>query len=376
MNLAKKLARYGPEPPRPLSPPVPSLEQGLEVRTYTHPELQDRLAPFLPLSISGILEMALVTEKVPLHPTEILFLDTETTGLSRGVGTIPFLTGVAYFRENHLVIEQFFLRNPSSEKKYLERIESLLLRFPYLVTYNGKSFDVPLLANRLTLHRKKRPLPVLHFDLLHILRRLYPGRVLGSYAQSRMEKEILGFERLDDISGAAIPQIYFDFIKYGLDDQLDAVFDHNGRDLMGLALLFLAAIQLYEKRTINHSALRSGLARILSRNQREAEAITLLEGGPSHPDLLYRDRLLLASLYRKQSRYKESLQLFEEIEKQFGCPYALLCVARLQERIFGNVKAALKATESLMGLVHQRRSRLFAVEQLEKRRDRLRQKLA
>ncbi|MBE7436948.1 MAG: ribonuclease H-like domain-containing protein [Spirochaetales bacterium] len=374
MNLAQKLARYSPDQVKSVA--AANEAQGFEVRSFTHPDLQSRLQPFLPLSLSGILELALVKEKVPLHPGEVIFLDTETTGLSRGVGTIPFLTGVAYFKENNLVIEQFFLRNPACEKEYLEHIESLLLRFPYLVSYNGKSFDMPLLANRLILHRKKKPLPVLHFDLLHILRRLYPGRVLGSYAQSRMEKEMLGMERLHDLPGAAIPQIYFDFVKYGQDDQLSAVFEHNGRDLLGLALLFLAAIQIYESKTVSHSALRSGMARILSRNHRDPEAIALLEAGPSHPDLLYRDQLLLACLHRKQGSYKEALRLFVEIQQRFACPYALLSAARLQERIFGNIQEALAATEALLRLSHERRSRLFASDTLMKRRDRLRQKLA
>ena len=130
------------------------------------------LAEYLPFQLSGVLELALWPQPEALHPEDVLFLDTETTGLNRGAGTLPFLTGLASFESNQLVRELIYLAEPGGEEDYLEYLQQTFRRFKYLVSYNGRAFDVPLLRSRLILNRKPGMPEFLHFDLLHIFRRL------------------------------------------------------------------------------------------------------------------------------------------------------------------------------------------------------------
>ncbi|MEQ9365547.1 MAG: ribonuclease H-like domain-containing protein, partial [Leptospirales bacterium] len=102
-----------------------------------------RLSRYRPFSLSGILELALWAQPEALHPEDVLFLDTETTGLTRGAGTLPFLTGLASFEAGHLVRELIFMSEPGGEEDYLDYIQERFGRFKYLVSYNGRAFDVP-----------------------------------------------------------------------------------------------------------------------------------------------------------------------------------------------------------------------------------------
>jgi tetratricopeptide (TPR) repeat protein len=186
-----------------------------------------------------------------------------------------------------------------------------------------------------------------------------------------MEEELLGSARAGDLPGAEIPQIYFDYIKYSDQARLPAVFEHNRLDMQGLALLFLEAIALYGQKNVRHTALRSGIARVLSRNQRHAEALELLESGQSHPELFYRDRLLMAHLYRKKGDALRASQAFQELFEKFRCPYALLALSRLQERATGDYESALRSTDALLDLKHGSQSAIFSESALLRRRSRL-----
>jgi len=170
-------------------------------------------------------------------PGQWLFLDTETTGLAGGSGTYAFLVGVAWWEGGGLEIEQFFLREYSEERSLLFALRERIAEHPVLVTFNGKSFDWPLLETRYRMSRKiSVPAPSAHLDFLHPARNLWRLR-LGSVRLSELERHVLGSDRGTDVPSGLIPQIYFDYVRGGSPEGLVPVFHHNQMDLRGLAAL-------------------------------------------------------------------------------------------------------------------------------------------
>ncbi len=176
-------------------------------------------------------------------PEKWLFLDTETTGLAGGTGTYAFLVGLAWWDAGGLQVEQFFMRDFSEEHSLLHELSRHLAERPVLVTFNGKSFDWPLLESRFTMTRSiTAPKLAAHLDLLHPARALWKLR-LGSVRLVELERHILdaprlGWHRDDDVSSALIPQFYFDYLRGGPTAPLAGVVRHNQMDLRGLAALF------------------------------------------------------------------------------------------------------------------------------------------
>lgn len=186
-------------------------------------------------------------------PEKWLFLDTETTGLAGGTGTYAFLVGLAWWDAGGLHVEQLFLRDFSEEHSLLHELAARLAERPVLVTFNGKSFDWPLLENRFTMTRAiKVPQLAAHLDLLHPARALWKLR-LGSVRLVELERHVLDAERLgwhrgDDVASALIPQFYFDYLRGGSADPLAGVVKHNQMDLRGLAALFGKINSLLDER--------------------------------------------------------------------------------------------------------------------------------
>jgi hypothetical protein len=166
----------------------------------------------------------------------MLFVDTETTGLSGGVGTLPFLVGLAWFEGRSLVVRQLFLGRPGEEQPLLKMLAELVSKASLLVTFNGKSFDWPLLRTRLVMNRVKPPPMPPHLDLLHCSRRLFKRRLTNTRLQE-LEARVLGFHRVGDIEGALIPAVYFDWLRRGSTGLLQQVFEHNVLDLVSMAAL-------------------------------------------------------------------------------------------------------------------------------------------
>src|SRR6266850_1418713 len=176
-------------------------------------------------------------------PEKWLFLDTETTGLAGGTGTYAFLVGLAWWDAGGLQVEQFFMRDFSEEHSLLHELSGRLAERPVLVTFNGKSFDWPLLESRFTMTRSIAVAKLAaHLDLLHPARALWKLR-LGSVRLVELERHVLnaprlGWRRDDDVSSALIPQFYFDYLRGGPTEPLAGVVRHNQMDLRGLAALF------------------------------------------------------------------------------------------------------------------------------------------
>ena len=176
-------------------------------------------------------------------PAKWLFLDTETTGLAGGTGTYAFLVGLAWWDAGGLQVEQLLLRDFTEEYSLLQELALRVVERPVLLTFNGKSFDWPLLENRFTMTRSlAAPKLAAHLDLLHPARALWKLR-LGSVRLVELERRVLdprrlGWNRDDDIESALIPQHYFDYLRGGPAEPLAGIVRHNQMDLRGLAALF------------------------------------------------------------------------------------------------------------------------------------------
>lgn len=167
----------------------------------------------------------------------LLFFDTETTGLGVGAGNVPFMLGLGFYEENEFVVQQLFVRDPGEELAMLHYFGELAGRFTHLVTYNGKSFDWPVLANRYVMHRIPFDAGRLeHLDLLYIARNLWRNS-LESCRLSRVEEERLGIRRSEDVPGSLAPVIYFQYLSDGDFGPMEGVFRHNEWDVMTLAIL-------------------------------------------------------------------------------------------------------------------------------------------
>jgi uncharacterized protein len=177
---------------------------------------------------------------------DVLFLDTETTGLSRGTGTVAFLAGVGYFSDRYFVVEQFMMRDYDEELFVLEEINRLLQAFPVLATFNGRTFDLPVLENRLLLNRFGGKPKGIHADVLYPSRKIWKLRLQQCNLQ-RLEESVLGVSRDDDIPGALIPQTYFAYLKNRDFEPIRRIMAHNRQDIVSLAQLFFFLCRLYDK---------------------------------------------------------------------------------------------------------------------------------
>jgi len=187
-----------------------------------------------------------------LDPAGVVFLDTETTGLSVDTGTYTFLIGIGSYAlpepgavrkagrpEGEFVVKQFFMRNPAEERAQLHLVEEVLAGCGGMVTFNGKAFDLPLVQSRFVLARMPWPIPgVPHLDLLPPSRRVWRARH-GSCALGNLEQKVLALQRtVEDVPGWMIPDIYREYYRTGIaTDMLAHVFYHNLQDILSMVLL-------------------------------------------------------------------------------------------------------------------------------------------
>jgi uncharacterized protein YprB with RNaseH-like and TPR domain len=186
------------------------------------------------LRASTLALLALDDALAAVDPTRVLFVDTETTGLHGGAGTLPFLIGLGWFEASTFRVEQLFLPRPGQEGPMLRRLAERLSQASLMVTFNGKCFDWPLLRTRLVMNRLAGLTPPAHLDLLHCSRRVFRRR-LSTMRLTDLERHVLGFHRVKDIDGAAIPAVYFDYLRYGRAAPLQQVLEHNLLDVVALA---------------------------------------------------------------------------------------------------------------------------------------------
>ncbi len=209
------------------------------VETYLEPAHRHgraKVARALEVDAAAVAQLALDPALAEVDLRRALYLDTETTGLAGGTGTVPFLVGMAWFEDESLRVTQLFLPELGREGPMLGMLAERIAASSCVVSYNGKAFDWPLLRTRFVMNRVKAPPLPPHLDLLHCARRAFKAR-MASLRLCEMERELLSMIREHDIDGAEIPGIYLTFLRTGSDPRLARVIEHNANDLVALAAL-------------------------------------------------------------------------------------------------------------------------------------------
>lgn len=251
-------------------------------------------------------------------PQQWLFLDTETTGLMGGTGTYAFLVGIAWWDAGGLEVEQFFMRDHSEEHSLLVALAERMAERRVLVTFNGKTFDWPLLETRYRMTRAIRPTaPRAHLDFLHPARALWRMQ-LGSARLPELERHVLGWDRGVDIDSSLIPAIYFDFLRGGSPDPLVPIFHHNQMDLRGLAGVAARTLSLLaDPEARGRDAFELfGVSRICERRGHEARARQLYErsiASELSPDAARLARKSLARLAKKEKDFSAACEMWTQM---------------------------------------------------------------
>jgi len=254
--------------------------------------------------------------ELPLE--QALFLDTETTGLAGGSGTCAFLVGLGFVEADSFVVRQMFMRDYGEEAAMLQALGELLSRFDVLVSYNGKTFDIPLLESRFILSRQRSSFErMLHFDLLHPARSLWKARI-ESCRLMELENRLLGLEREDDVPGHMIPDLYFRFVRSGDARAMHHVFHHNRDDILSLAALTVCASDLLDENHVPDDPLDDvSLGRLFERSdQPERSMLHYSRAVESGVTGAARRRALkaLADQHKRRGDLDEACKLWRELE--------------------------------------------------------------
>jgi uncharacterized protein YprB with RNaseH-like and TPR domain len=252
-----------------------------------------------------------------ISPMKLLFFDTETTGLAGGTGTIPFMLGFGFFVEESFRVYIFLLNDLYKEDVFLNEVDRFLEShdFSGTVTYNGKSFDFPLLEARYILQRKRFPLLKLpHLDFLFPARTLwkhtYDSRKLGHLGDI-----LLGLSRDDDVDASQIPGIYFNYLRSRSFFSIEKVVEHNALDLVGLAALVLLAVKYQEDIAFTRDEGEIlGTAKLYEKYgdfEKALQLYELLKQGALREEIVAKAVKSLAVIKKKKKLYKEALQLWE-----------------------------------------------------------------
>ena len=295
--------------------------------------------------------LSLMSEKeMPedFDPRRILYLDTETTGLG-GSGTVAFLVGLGYLTNEGFEVHQFLMRDYPEEPYLLKHVAAGLGRFDVLCTFNGTTFDVPLLESRFLMNRMDRScLELPHLDLLHMCRRLWKLR-LGRCNLGRLEEVILGKPREEDIPGSEVPQRYFTYLKTGQMELLDDILKHNAQDIASLCVLLNHMADLYlHPEKIRFSEDVYSMGRALERVEKTEQARKCYRLA-SRGRMGDRASSALAVSYRRAGQREEAAEVWREMIRTGrggAAPYIEL--AKYEEHIRRDLPAALRLTEQAM----------------------------
>ena len=274
--------------------------------------------------------------------SRLLFLDTETTGLSGGAGTVAFLVGMGFIDERGMVIRQYVMRSYAQEAQMLAQVAAHFERADAVVTFNGKSFDLPLLESRMILNRIRLPVTRYpHLDLLHAARRVYKLR-LGRCTLSALEEAVLGTVREEDLPGAQVPQRYFDYIRTREFALLEDVLCHNLQDVQSLAALtghLCAAFRAPQ--TVEHAQDLLGVGRTLMRGghtQRARACFRIL----GHSSLSGQAHMHLAVSYRRAQEWQEAVESWRTmIARGEGGTWPYIELAKYWEHVAKDLPQAL-----------------------------------
>jgi uncharacterized protein YprB with RNaseH-like and TPR domain len=255
----------------------------------------------------------------PARWEDVLWLDTETTGLAGGTGTYVFLLGIAYFCEGELVLRQHLLHDIGYEREFVETIQAEIEPFRACASYNGKSFDLPLLRTRwvMTL-RSEITVDESHLDLLHPARRLWRDRY-GSTGLKQLEESLFDEGRINDIPGSLIPDAYFHYLRKHDPAIIAPVLEHNARDIVSLVRIAdrvaVAVLAARTGRAPDHAPAAYALARSFERTGELDAAFACFESAYFDGDNELRVKLALAFARQleRRSDVERALRMVETL---------------------------------------------------------------
>lgn len=287
-----------------------------------------------------------------IAPEDVLFLDTETTGLSGGAGTVAFEIGLGYFTSGGFAVEQLLMRDYPYEAQMLSMLVSRMKRFSVLCTFNGRTFDVPLLKSRLVMNRMSdEAIPAVHADVLYPARRLWKLR-LKQCTLANLENKLLGVERDDDLPGAEVPQTFFQYLKDGNFSPLEKVLEHNRQDIVSLAQLFYFLCRQVDKpEEIEDGQDLLSLARAMDKRgdaQRAAKCYRLCAHGDTRAEAFS----ALAASQKKRGNADAAIKLYQAMAARGDDAVAALeALAKLYEHQRRDPEQALHYTRQALLLL-------------------------
>jgi uncharacterized protein YprB with RNaseH-like and TPR domain len=306
-----------------------------------------------------------------IPPSKWCFLDTETTGLAGGSGTYAFLVGVGRITPQGFRVRQFFMRDFGEERSQLSALVEHLKQFDVLITYNGRTYDQPLLETRFRMVRQRPPFGSLeHLDLLFGARRLWNLR-FDSCRLVDLENQILGVERQGDLPGEMIPYVYFEYLRTHEIFRLIPIFHHNAMDILTLACLTAIVPRAFHapnEAQFAHGAEMVGLARWWRQAEQHDNALALFRQAVERnlPDeLLFRTLWDIAALEKKLGREHAALPVLTDLAASPNPmrAAAFIELAKYYEHRERNYAMALEMTRNALDLesseaLRRRQSRL------------------
>jgi uncharacterized protein YprB with RNaseH-like and TPR domain len=273
-----------------------------------------------------------------------LYLDTETTGLAGGAGTVAFLVGLAWWDDSHrLVMEQLLVRNLGEEAPMLAHIAERIRGASMLVSFNGKSFDMPLLRARFVMARMDAPREPPHLDLVHVARRLHKPRGLACKLTS-LERGLLGFERHDDVPSSDVSACYLHFLRTGDTKALLGVIEHNAWDVVAMAALVGLYGEPFEGTQLGADDL-AGVARTLKRAGRVDEAFAVADRAAGASALALRARAEISKARGDRARALLDFEALAQNSEEDALHAVRLELAKLYEHF---VKEHARALELVL----------------------------
>ncbi len=375
-NLRERLRKAGAgsakkEPPKPAA--------GLEIREY-HEKADERLYALSEKALRRI-----GYSKPNMDIERALFLDTETTGLSGGVGTVAFLVGLGWVKDGEFFVRQILMKDYASEGMLIDEIKRASENFECTISFNGRTFDLPLLRTRCTMQRTRSPYDAMEcVDLLTPARRLWRRR-LGSVRLANLEDKILGAGRVDDLPGSEAPQRFFEYLKTGDMGLLEDVIDHNRQDILSMGALLAEICEAYgnPRRVCETADLFSlGLALGKQGEKDEAEALYRMAAQPksvtdikslSESGIRALANRELCALLRREGRTEEREKLLEKMcAANEGGMWPHAEMAKICEHAKKDPRAALMHAQNALKRAADERERA----EIQKRIERLEGKIA
>lgn len=302
----------------------------------------------------------------PLNAEDILFVDIETTGLMGSAGIYPFLIGIGRIDlpGRAFIVEQLFMEDFDQERAQLAALAERIAAARAIVTFNGRTFDIPLLRNRMIFHRmNRRVFELPHADLLHPARRFWRKRFASCSLQS-LEAELFSLRREGDVPGELIPAIYQEYVRGQSPENIVPVLTHNVQDVVsmaGLLLLMGGVLEAGENLPDGCGHELMGLAKLLHKRGDRERAVACREravGDLVEPDLQFKAMMDLGWDYKRMERWDDALETFASAARM-APPDLALAAHEERAKIFEHKKAdfdaAIRAVDDALNLLQHHR---------------------